>query len=111
MGVRLLSIIGSVAVVLGGSLVLAPVAAADGWVMPNLIGKDLQGAQDAVQSLSDDQVWFSGSTDLTGRGRMQINDRAWVVCSSTPPPGAKFTQNTPVNFGVVRKGVEECPGS
>jgi hypothetical protein len=99
------------AVALGGAVVSAPAASADTWTMPNLIGMNLQGAQDAVQSLTDDRVWFSGSTDLTGQGRMQINDRAWVVCSSTPPPGAKFTQNTPVNFGVVRKDVEQCPGS
>lgn len=68
------------------------------------------GAQDAIQSLTDDQVWFSDSVDLTGQDRMQINDRAWVVCSSTPAPGATFTESTAVTFGVVRKGSESCPG-
>jgi hypothetical protein len=77
--------------------------------MPNLIGKDLQGAQDAIQSLTSDAVWYSGSTDLTGKGRMQIDDRNWVVCSSTPAPGASFTESTKIDFGVVKKGIESCP--
>jgi hypothetical protein len=91
------------------SIGFASPAAADSWTMPNLIGKDLQGAQDAIQSLTDDAVWYSGSTDLTGKGRMQIDDRNWVVCTSTPPPGASFTQSTNVSFGVVRKSSESCP--
>jgi len=34
--------------------------------MPNLIGMDLQGAQDAIQSVSGGQVWFSsGRVSLT----------------------------------------------
>jgi hypothetical protein len=57
--------------------------------MPNLIGMDLQGAQHAIQLLTADAVWFSGSTDLTGKGRLQLDDRNWVVCNSTPPPGSK----------------------
>lgn len=77
--------------------------------MPNLIGMDLQGAQDAIQSLTRDKVWYPGSTDLTGKGRMQISDRNWLVCTSTPPPGAKFTINTKVDFGVVRIDSEQCP--
>ncbi|WP_286174665.1 hypothetical protein [Mycobacterium sp. DL99] len=52
-------------------------AAAPSWTMPNLIGMDLQGAQDAIQSLTRGEVWFSSSTDLTGKGRAQISDRNW----------------------------------
>jgi hypothetical protein len=99
-----------VGVVLAGSAVgFAAPALADSWTMPNLIGKDLQGAQDAIQSLTSDAVWYSGSTDLTGQGRMQVDDRNWVVCNSTPPPGVSFTESTKVNFGVVKKGTESCP--
>lgn len=93
----------------GVALGVAPVSSADTWAMPNLIGKDLQGAQDAIQSLTGDAVWYSGSTDLTGKGRMQIDDRNWVVCSSTPAPGASFTESTKINFGVVKKDIESCP--
>lgn len=100
----------TVAVLLAGAgVVLASPASAQPWTMPNLVGTDLQGAQDAVQSVSGGAVWFSGSTDLTGQGRAQILDRAWVVCTSTPPPGATFTTDTDINFGVVKKDSESCP--
>ncbi|WP_241010624.1 hypothetical protein [Mycobacterium camsae] len=88
----------------------APPASADpSWTMPNLIGKDLQGAQDAIQSLTNGQVWYSGSKDLTGKGRSQIVDRNWQVCTSTPPPGATITTSTSITFGVVRIDTEKCP--
>lgn len=94
----------------GSVFVLTPSAFADPeWTMPDLIGKDLQGAQDAIQSLTDGQVWYTGSTDLTGEGRNQILDRDWVVCSSTPTPGATFTTGTDITFGVVRIDTETCP--
>jgi predicted P-loop ATPase len=101
-------------VVCGTALVAATIwsapigAAQDEWVMPDLIGKDLQGAQDAIQSLTALEVWYTDSTDLTGQDRMQVSDRHWVVCTSTPPPGATFTADTDIDFGVVR--IEEtCP--
>ena len=76
--------------------------------MPDLIGKDLHGAQDAIQSLTHSEVWYTDSTDLTGQDRMQVSDRHWVVCASTPPPGETFTTDTEIDFGVVR--IEEnCP--
>ena len=93
----------------GAGLAFAAPASAQSWTMPNLIGKDLQGAQDEIQSVSDGQVWFSGSTDLTGQGRAQILDRAWIVCTSSPSPGAPFTTTTDITFGVVKKDSEACP--
>lgn len=99
-----------VAVLVGTAIAVSPPAAAEpSWTMPNLIGRNLQGAQDAIQSLTDDAVWFTSSTDLTGRGRAQIRDRDWQVCTSTPPPGTKFTASTKVGFGVVRSDSETCP--
>lgn len=99
-----------IGLIAGAGMVLrTPVAvAAPSWTMPNLIGVDLQGAQDAIQSLTDGEVWFSSSTDLTGQGRAQIVDRNWVVCSSTPSAGAPFTATTHIDFGVVRD-TETCP--
>ena len=68
----LIGSLAAAAVVLG----VAPVAHADSsWTLANLIGRDLQGAQDAIQSLTHDAIWYSGSTDLTGKGRAQILDR------------------------------------
>ena len=90
-------------------LCTVPAAHADqSWTMPNLVGKDLQGAQDAIQSLTHGQMWLSTSTDLTGKGRAQIVDRNWTVCGSTPAPGATFTATTAIDFGVVRD-TETCP--
>jgi hypothetical protein len=94
--------------VVAGVGIASPVSA-DTWKMPNLIGKDLQGAQDAIQSLTADAFWYTGSTDLTGKGRMQIDDRNWVVCTSTPAPGAAITESTKIDFGVVKKDIESRP--
>ncbi len=77
--------------------------------MPNLIGSNLQDAQDAIQALTNNEIFFSGSTDLTGQGRNQIMDANWQVCTSTPPPGATITKDTMIDFGVVRIGSEDCP--
>lgn len=40
---------------------------------------------------------------------MQIDDRNWVVCTSTPAPGAAITESTKIDFGVVKKDIEACP--
>jgi len=98
------------AIAAGVALATSPTAAAEqSWTMPNLIGMDLQGAQDAIQSLTRGSVWYSGSSDLTGKGRAQILDRNWQVCTSTPAPGARITSTTAIRFGVVRIDTETCP--
>lgn len=86
----------------------ANTAQAATWTMPNLTGKTLQRAQDDLQALTGNPMFVSTSEDLTGQGRQQIMDRNWQVCSSTPPPGATFTSQTNVVFGVVRDS-ESCP--
>ena len=74
------TVIGVAVLVAGlGLAVSPPASAAPSWTMPNLIGMDLQGAQDAIQSVTGGEVWFSSSTDLTGRGRAQLSDRN-VAC-------------------------------
>lgn len=83
-------------------------AAPDEWTMPDLIGKDLQGAQDAIQSLTHSAVTYTDSTDLSGQDRMQVSNRHWMVCTSTPQPGETFTTDTAIDFGVVRLE-ETCP--
>jgi len=80
----------------------------ESWTMPNEIGRNLQRAQDDLQALTGNPMFISTSEDLTGRGRQQILDRNWQVCSSSPPPGAIFTSETNVVFGVVRDS-ENCP--
>lgn len=107
--VTMFSAVATLVFLVGAWLGLAPVADADTWQMPDLIGEDLQGAQDAIQSLTDDQIWYTKSVDLTGQDRPQLMDRLWVVCSSTPPPGATLSAGANVSFGVVRLDLEECP--
>jgi hypothetical protein len=76
--------------------------------MPDLIGSNLQDAQDAIQKLTNNEIFYTGSTDLTGEGRNQIMDANWQVCTSTPPPGTTITKDTMIDFGVVRID-ESCP--
>jgi hypothetical protein len=88
--------------------VAAPPVEAQSWVMPNLSGQNLQAAQDAIQALTGNPG-FSTSTDLTGQARMQVMDRNWQVCSSTPAPGEAFSSASGVDFGVVKLDSESCP--
>lgn len=87
----------------------APEVVATTWTMPNLIGKNLQTAQNEIQRITNNERFFSSSTDLTGDGRAQIIDSNWQVCSSTPAPGEPITPQTSIDFGVVRIDVEDCP--
>ncbi|OHT80904.1 hypothetical protein BKG69_07570 [Mycobacteroides chelonae] len=79
------------------------------WTMPDLVGQNLQAAQDAIQALTGDAVFFTGSTDATGRGRQQVLDRNWKVCASTPAPGSTFGVTTKIDFSVVKFDTESCP--
>ena len=76
--------------------------------MPDLTGEDLQGAQDAIQSLSDGEIFFSDSHDVSGQDREQVLDRGWQVCTQEPAPGSTITVDTNIDFGVVRE-TEQCP--
>ena len=91
----------------------APVGQSGGsgpsWTMPNLVGMNLQDAQDAIQQLTNNDVFYTGSTDLTGQARNQLIDRNWQVCASTPAPGESFNRDTAIDFGVVRIDSEICP--
>jgi hypothetical protein len=89
--------------------VAAPPVEAQSWVMPDFSGQNLQAAQDAIQALTGNPGFFSTSTDLTGQARMQVMDRNWQVCSSTPAPGEAFSSASGVDFGVVKLDSESCP--
>src|SRR6266496_3391473 len=53
--------------------------------MPDLVGRNLQDAQDALQAA--DIAFFSRSHDVTSAHRHQILDRDWKVCDQTPRAG------------------------
>ena len=86
-----------------------PAAAQLAWTMPELAGRDLQFAQETIQLLAPEKLWSTGSIDATGQGRLQFQDKDWLVCSSTPPAGATFTPDTNIIFHVVRIDGESCP--
>jgi hypothetical protein len=75
-------------------------------VMPDVIGLDLQSAQDLIQTTG---VFFSRSFDCTGRARSQVVDRNWVVVTQIPEPGAPLAEGDAV-LGVVQFGEPaSCP--
>jgi hypothetical protein len=78
------------------------------WIMPDVVGADLQSAQDTVQAVTDYGVFYSDSQDLSGLDRMQVVDSNWQVCSQTPSAGDTLTSSSSVSFGVVKFG-EYCP--
>lgn len=69
-------------------------------VMPATVCMNLQAAQDLIQ---DAGVFYSRSEDATGRGRMQLLDRNWVVVAQEPAPGAPIGEGDAV-LSVVKRG-------
>ena len=72
-------------------------------LMPDLICRGLQAAQDEIQ---DHGVFGSKSKDATGRGRRQLWDRNWVVVAQDPEPGEKIGEFEAILY-VVKKGDDE----
>ncbi|MFD1048457.1 PASTA domain-containing protein, partial [Kibdelosporangium lantanae] len=83
-------------------------APAKEWTMPDMVGKGLQEAQDAMQKLTGDPVFLTTSHDATGAKRQQLVDHNWKVCSQTPAAGTKINMKSVVDFGAVKTG-ESCP--
>ncbi|MEU2393420.1 hypothetical protein [Streptomyces sp. NPDC007369] len=73
--------------------------------LPSLVGMGLQAAQDAAQAAG---FYNLASHDSLGRGREQVLDRGWKVCSQTPGPGNGVDTAAKVDLGAV-KLEEECP--
>jgi hypothetical protein len=83
----------------------ADVAVVD-FVMPDLVGVDLQTAQNTVQG---NGVFFSVSHDLRG-SRSQMLDSNWIVCTQSVAAGERVTGDVEgeIDFGAVKRG-ESCP--
>ncbi|MGQ0719141.1 MAG: PASTA domain-containing protein [Pseudonocardiales bacterium] len=75
--------------------------------MPDLVGSNLQEAQDTIQRLTDFGITVTRSHDATGAGRQQVLDQNWRVCSQSIPPGATITSSTMIDFGAVKRS-ERC---
>jgi hypothetical protein len=85
----------------------APAEQPTSWRMPNLVGRGLQDAQDAIQALTGNRIFLTKSHDATGAGRHQVLDRDWKVCDQNVRPGATITTDTVIDFGAV-KLAERC---
>lgn len=86
----------------------AAAAAASAFAMPNLVGMDLQTAQNTIQTHG---VFYSRSHDLRG-SRHQVLDSNWLVCTQNIPTGQQVTPGQSaegqIDLGVVKRG-ETCP--
>lgn len=85
-----------------------PVAPAQQWAMPDLVGRNLQQAQDEMQKLTGNPVFITRSHDATGKKRNQVVDSNWQVCTQNVAPGGQVTGDSTVDFGAVKAG-ESCP--
>jgi hypothetical protein len=102
-------------IVVGGCSSAHPTASADdapgqsssSFTMPNEVSHGLQDAQDDLQRVSGDPVYYSKSHDLLG-SRHQILDRDWQVCTQNIAQGATVSESETVDFGVVKLS-ESCP--
>ncbi len=74
------------------------------FVMPNLVGQNLQLAQDTLQSLGS---YVHDQQDASGLGRIQVLDSNWVVCSQNPVAGTQTALETMVQLASVKIG-ENC---
>jgi hypothetical protein len=62
-------------------------------LMPDVVGMNLQDAQDLIQGHG---VFLSLSEDATGQGRMQVIDSNWVVVGQNIEPGQPFGEGEAV---------------
>ena len=68
----------------------------------NLVGCDLQKAQDLIRAEPYD-LWDE-PYDATGKGRKQYWDRNWIVTRQGLTPGAPVTRGQTVRLSVVKEG-------
>ena len=97
---------GGLRVAIGGSDDRSLVDAED---VAKVVGEVLQTAQDEMQRISGNPVYYTSSSDATGKGRRQILDRRWKVCSQSVAPGTQVPVHGPtIDFSVVKLD-ETCP--
>lgn len=75
------------------------------FVMPALVGNNLQKAQDDLQSLGS---YVLDQKDATGAGRVTLIDSDWKVCGQKPRAGAKVLLIATVQLAAVKLH-ESCP--
>lgn len=78
-------------------------AEAETATLPDVVGMDLQAAQDEAQAAG---FYVLDDQDASGQKRLQVFDRNWTVCSQEPEAGTHPT-DTPVTLYAV-KDTESC---
>jgi PASTA domain-containing protein len=71
-------------------------AAAAKITVPNVVGKDLQLAQDTMQAAG---LYHLTSHDSTGQARLQVLDRNWLVTDQTPAAGSRVAEDQLIDLG------------
>ena len=75
-------------------------AASEGSItVPNVVGKDLQTAQDTMQAAGLRNLT---SHDSTGQGRAQLVDRNWKVTEQSPAAGTKVNSSQLIDLGAEK---------
>lgn len=74
----------------------ATTAGAAKITVPNVVGKDLQLAQDTMQAAG---LYNLTSHDSTGQARLQVLDRNWVVTDQTPAAGSRVAADQLIDLG------------
>jgi PASTA domain len=73
-------------------------------IMPNLVGMNLQFAQDLLQSKGS---YLIDQEDFKGLGRFQLIDSNWKVCSQSPSAGKRVLASSVVTLSSVKLS-EKC---
>ena len=74
------------------------------FIMPKVVGMNLQLAQDLLQSKGS---YIMDQEDFKGLGRFQLVDSNWKVCTQSPSAGKKVPISTLVTLASV-KLTERC---
>ncbi len=67
--------------------------------VPDVVGKDLQIAQDTMQAAG---LYILTSHDSTGQGRAQVLDRNWKVTDQTPAAGTMVDEDQLIDLGAKK---------
>ena len=74
------------------------------FVMPKVVGMNLQLAQDLLQSKGS---YILDQEDFKGLSRLQILDSNWKVCAQSPSAGKRVSASTMVTLSSVKLS-ESC---
>jgi hypothetical protein len=64
-------------------------------VVPNVVGVNHQLAQDTMQAAG---FYYLTEEDASGKGRLLVNDRNWVVVSQIPVGGTTTSLDTKITL-------------